>query len=205
VWPRDRDWFINDPLGHAAHLHPGASEIYFVASGQLEVVVGSARLELATGDLCLIPADTYHDPVGTMGTDLGLFCVVAPNWRGRRWQTDPIPPAALANEPVVARGPVMAGALPSDKLLCCSCLELPAGATEEFPVAPGAERVLYVLDGELELHVGGLAGRFTAHQFAHIPSNLSHRIRAGGDQPLRLLSVHSTPQMSDDGSSGTGQ
>ena len=87
-WPAGRDWFANDPLPPIAHSHPGAAEVYFVVEGNLEVTVGSTSFVMGELDFCLIPTGAFHDPFGTNGTDCCMWCVVAPNWRGHRLQTE---------------------------------------------------------------------------------------------------------------------
>jgi mannose-6-phosphate isomerase-like protein (cupin superfamily) len=191
TWPAGKPWFTNDPLDHAPHSHPGASELYFVATGALEVVVGREELTLAAGEMCLIPPGAYHDPRGTRGSDLGLFCVVAPNWRHRRWRTEGFDEAAFSARAQRARTD-MPGPLPSDDLLQIDCLELPPGEQQDEPPQRGRERVLYVLAGELDLAIDGMRGRFSAHEYAHVPSNAHHRLASAGAGPLLLLSVWST-------------
>jgi mannose-6-phosphate isomerase-like protein (cupin superfamily) len=196
AWPRTASWFVNDPLRGEPHIHPDASEVYFVACGRLHVVVGSRELTLEAGDYCFIPADTYHDPRGTLGTDLGLFCVVAPNWRGRRIQTEDIPPEAREHEPALAKTD-HPSPLPGDERLQSEVIELAPGTEQLEGVRPGAERVLYVLDGELEVTIDALHGAIGAHQYVHVPSNVRHRIAAAGGVPARVLSVWSREVGSD--------
>jgi mannose-6-phosphate isomerase-like protein (cupin superfamily) len=191
VWPRTASWFVNDPLGPQPHAHPRASELYVVAAGRLEVVVGSERHELAAGDVCLIPEGAYHDPASTLGSDLGLFCVVSPNWRGERWQTEGFDEAAFAASARCARTD-RTGPIPSDHLLESEVRELAPGEDEEIAAPRGhRERVLYVLAGEMELTVEALRGRLRAHRYAHIPAYVRHRVRSVGEVPLRVLSVWS--------------
>ena len=188
TWPRCADWFTNDPLDHAPHSHPNASEIYFVASGALEVVVGDESMVLQAGDICLIPPGAYHDPRGTLGEDLALFCTVAPNWRERRWQTEGFP--AEAFEARAVRGRVdSVGELPSDALLRCACEALAPGEHQDHPPIRGRERVVYILEGELTCRIDQMTGIFGPHSYVPIPSNASHSLRNDGPGPVLLLSI----------------
>ena len=42
VWTPDSGWFINDPLGRLPHSHDDASEIMYMAAGQLDIQLGSS-------------------------------------------------------------------------------------------------------------------------------------------------------------------
>jgi mannose-6-phosphate isomerase-like protein (cupin superfamily) len=187
VWPKGSSWFVNDPLGPLPHSHPDASEIYFVAKGVLDVEIGGRALQLSEGDFCLIPPNTFHDPRGTAGTSLGLFCVVAPNWRGRRWQTEE--PAAAELEPLLLWNAGSEAPPPSDGLLVTKRLSLAPGEGEEHAIVRGRERVVYVLSGRLSITIDNLCGDFEAHQYVHVPSNARHRLESTGSEPLVCLSV----------------
>jgi mannose-6-phosphate isomerase-like protein (cupin superfamily) len=203
IWHEGESWFANDPLGPLPHSHPDATEIYFVAHGTLEAGVGDESLELSAGDVCLIPPDLFHDPRGTAGTSLGLFCVVAPNWRDRRWQTEGFTPAAELPPPTVwSVGD--AGPPPSDELLASELLELDPGESEEHGVVRGRERVLYVLSGRMALTIDNLAGEFGPHQYAHVGSNVRHRVESVGSEPLTCLAVWALDPAGDAGVEPTG-
>jgi len=202
IWPAGADWFANDPLGPLPHSHPDASEIYFVAEGTLEATIGGESLELSAGDLCLIPPDTFHDPRGTAGTSLGLFCVVGPNWRDRRWQTEDTSVDGYDRSlvwSVEGDGPP-----PADDLLVAERLELALGEAEEHGVVRGRERVLYVLAGRMALTIDNLAGEFGPHQYAHVGSNTRHRVANAGKEALVCLSVWAIDPAGDAGVEPTG-
>ncbi len=189
-WPAGRDWFANDPLPPIAHSHPGAAEVYFVVEGNLEVTVGSTSFVMEAMDFCLIPTGAFHDPEGTNGTNCCMWCVVAPNWRGRRLQTERFGPSELDPVPVVARVEG-AGALPSNDLLECACVELAPGTSEEcLEWRPGSERLIYVLAGEAEIKVDRLSGAVEPHGFVHVPSGARHAVRNAGADVLRFVSVY---------------
>jgi mannose-6-phosphate isomerase-like protein (cupin superfamily) len=68
----------------------------------------------------------------------------------------------------------------------------------EEPVQRGRERVLYVLDGELELEIDQLSGRIGRHEYAHVPSSARHALGNVGQLPLRILSVWSSDPSPED-------
>lgn len=80
LWPVGEEWFVNDPLGPMAHTHPGASEIYFLAAGEMEVEVGrqTVRLQAGATDYLFIPPDTYHHPHHVGDGHVCLLGMVAP-------------------------------------------------------------------------------------------------------------------------------
>lgn len=188
LWPRGADWFSNDPLGHAPHTHPDASEIYFVAAGRARVTVGRTDVELGPGGYLLIPADTYHDPMNAGLADLCLFVVVAPNWRERRWKPDGFDDNDFRGTPCVddvgTDGP-----LPSDARLSAAVLRLEPGTEENVDRQADADRIIYVLQGEAEVEVGRLAGKLQAHEYLLISGFERHRLRSLGRERLRYLSI----------------
>lgn len=191
VWFRDATWFANDPLGPMPHSHPGASEVYFVAHGKLDAVVGGHTFEMGPGNLCLIPPDTFHDPRGTLGTDLGLFCVVSPNWRGRRWDPDSAVDGEASAEPALYQVEEPRSIV-QDELLSVECVGLAPAASDEHGITPRRERVIYMLDGCLSVEIDNLVGELGAHQYVHVPSNVRHRLTNIGTEGARYLSVWST-------------
>ena len=183
-WPAGGPWFANDPLGPHPHTHPDASEIYFVAAGTLNLTVGRQELVMSPGDFCLIPPDTYHHPRNDGATDLGLFVIVAPNWRDRRWKRDDFSEADFRGAATLARTDVL-GDLPGDLNIDSSVI---AGSTESF-CDPGREHVIYVLEGELDVKVDHLAGRLARHDYVHIPAGANHAVRRCGRDSARILSI----------------
>jgi mannose-6-phosphate isomerase-like protein (cupin superfamily) len=188
-WPAGASWFINDPLPPAPHSHPGASEIYFAASGVLQLTVGNTEFEMNEGDVCLIPPGAFHHPQDTRQTDLFLWCVVAPNWRGERLKRSDFTEDELAATPVVGNTS-RPDSLPSDDLLETASILLEPGASEEHEWRPCSERLIYVLEGTADMTIGRLSGRFERHEFVHVPSGFRHRIVNSTSEPLRALSVY---------------
>jgi quercetin dioxygenase-like cupin family protein len=183
-WPAGEGWFANDPLGPHPHTHPDASEIYLVAQGTLELTVGREELVMTAGDYCLIPPDTFHHPRNGGRDDLGLFVVVAPNWRDRRWKPEGFSEPDFLGVAAVGStaGP---GPLPGDRNIAAAVVAAPS----EESCDPLRERAIYVLAGEVEVEIGPLAGRLAEHEYVHVPAGARHTLRDAGDGPARILSV----------------
>jgi mannose-6-phosphate isomerase-like protein (cupin superfamily) len=187
-WPAGASWFANDPLGPHPHTHPDASEIYFVETGTLALTVGRQELVMRAGDFCLIPPNTFHDPRNGGDDDLGLFVIVAPNWRDRRWKIDGFEDADFDGTASVARTEAV-GPLPSDLEIGAEVVG--AGSGPESASSPH-ERVLYVLAGQLDLALDHLSGRLGPGEYVHVPAGASSTVSQAGSSPVRLLSI-STP------------
>jgi mannose-6-phosphate isomerase-like protein (cupin superfamily) len=155
----------------------------------LHLTVGRTEFEMSEGDICLIPTGAFHHPHGTNETDLFLWCVVAPNWRGQRLKRSDFGEDELSAVPLL--GSISRpGALPSDDLLESSCVVLEPGGSEEHAWRPGSERLIYVLEGSAEVTIGHLSGRIERHEFVHVPSGSPHRILNASSEPLRFLAVY---------------
>lgn len=188
IWPAGESWFTNDPLGHMPHTHPDASEVYFVASGTMAVTVGRTEATLRGGDYCLIPPDTYHDPLNVGGDDLCLFVIVAPNWRDRRWKASDFVESDYLGKPALAPTAV-AGPLPSDTLIEASVVVLDPGERGELEARARADRAIYVLEGKAEIAIDHLGGELAAHEYLHVMNGARHRVANAGETPLRYLSI----------------
>ena len=188
IWPAGASWFSNDPLGPTAHTHPAASEPVFVAHGQLRLTVGSTLLHLVAGDYCLIPPDTFHDMLNEGDGPMGVFVMVAPNWRDRRWRPEKFGPADFRGTCEVV-GTRVAGPLPGDERIEASVEILGPETGTGLVARAGAERTIYVLAGEAEVRVEHLSGRIGPDQFCHVMSGTPHSVSNTGRQPLRLLSI----------------
>lgn len=187
-WPVGAAWFANDPLDPLPHTHPDASEAFFVAAGTLQLTVGRTPLRMEAGDYCLVPPDTYHEPLNVGDEDLCVFVFVAPNWRDRRWK-----PEGFTEEDFRGVAEVVptatSGPLPSDALIESAVLQLPGRANGEPEAYPGSDRALYVLDGLVDITVGHLSGRLGTHQYLHVMGGTRHRVAAAGSTPARVLSI----------------
>src|SRR5512135_441408 len=95
VWTPEANWFINDPVGHLPHLHQGASEIVYIAAGQMEIQVGAAKHRVGPGDLLFMPPDKYQDYWLIGKETVCLFVLVVPNIKEARWTYVGFPPEAF--------------------------------------------------------------------------------------------------------------
>ena len=70
-------------------------------------------------------------------------------------------------------------------------LELNEGAGYRTPphVHPGMDESFYVLEGTLELEMGGVTHTLPAGSFVHIPRGTAHAQGSATDQPVRLLTT----------------
>ena len=63
---------------------------------------------------------------------------------------------------------------------------MPAGA-EALPPLPGHERFFFVLDGTVDLAIGGKTHSLAAEGYAFLPADTDHRIRSAGEARLVVL------------------
>jgi len=187
LWPADADWFANDPLGPMPHTHPNASEIFFLATGSLQLTVGSDVLTLEPGDFVLVPPDTYHEPLNVGGTDLCVLVVVAPNWRDERWKPSGFVDSDYAGKAQLA-GTAAPGPLPSDELIESQVVELAPGQSLEVESRPDADRLVYVLEGVAHFTLEHLSGEVRSHQFVNVMAGARHQVANHSERPMRYLS-----------------
>lgn len=189
LWPAGADWFSNDPLRPTPHTHPNASEVFFVCSGAMKLVVGRDDLVLRAGDYCLVPPDTYHEPLNIGDTDLCVLVVVAPNWRHERLKPDGFADSDFDGRADVV-GTGVAGPLPSDERIRSEVLSLAAGAVADFG-EDHADHLVYVLEGVATATVEHLSGDLTLHQYVNVSGGTRHRLanRSAEADELRVLSV----------------
>lgn len=186
LWKAGEDWFSNDPLGPKPHTHPNASEIFLVASGLLRLTVGRTQLELGAGGFCLVPPDTYHEPLNVGDSDCCVFVLVAPNWRDCRWKPEGFVDADFQRLPRVA-SVSEPGPLPSDELIESGVLALEPNESKEME-RPDADHLVYVLGGTTHVTVEHISGPLAPHQFLTVMGGTKHLV-AANDEPVRLLSI----------------
>jgi quercetin dioxygenase-like cupin family protein len=83
-------------------------------------------------------------------------------------------PSLLANDPAVPK-------------LCVQTIE--AGASIEPHVHHDADELVYVFDGELNVHLGKREAKLRAGMSAALPRGLRHAFDNVGDHPARMLVV----------------
>jgi len=72
-----REWNLDPYPGDQAppHVHHGSDEAFYVLSGELEVLEGTRRRLLTTGELAFIPSGTVHT-FANRGTAVARILVV---------------------------------------------------------------------------------------------------------------------------------
>jgi mannose-6-phosphate isomerase-like protein (cupin superfamily) len=186
VWTPGADWFINDPLGHQAHLHQEASEIIYMAAGRMEILVGGTRHRVGPGDLLFMPPDKYQD-YWLLGDDtVCLYVLVVPNLKHSRWKYKGFPPEAFEGGGVVADA-FGDGPMPSDERIGVNLHLLAPGQTADFAVETHREKMIYVLDGRAQIQIDRLRGTMGPNDYQHVPATHRHQIANVGADSLRFI------------------
>ncbi len=186
VWTPDAHWFINDPLGRLPHSHDDASEILFMAAGQLDILIGATRQRYGPGDLVMLPPDTYHNYWFAGDEAACLFVVVTPNHKSARWRYKNFTPEAHGRSAQVANV-LHDESMPSDERITTNVVRLAPGEASDGAPETQREKVLYVLEGRAAIQVGRLHGEMGAGEYQHIPVTTPHRVANPGREPLRYL------------------
>ena len=64
--------------GATPHHHIGSSELFYVISGDAEMLAGERVLTVAEGDLVVVPPGTVHAFAASPGADADLLIILAP-------------------------------------------------------------------------------------------------------------------------------
>ncbi len=186
VWTPDAHWFINDPLGPLPHAHDDATEIIYIAAGQMDIQVGESRQRVAAGDLLFMPPDRYHNYWLVGNETACMYVLVVPNHKQARWRYKDFKPGAFEGHAPMVN--VFSGQdLPSDKRITARVRELAPGAATGESVESLREKMIYVLAGEADIQIERMSGRFSPNDYQHIPANHRHQITNCGIEPLRYL------------------
>ena len=188
VWTPESNWFINDPLGHKPHLHEDASEIAFLAQGQMEIEVGGSKRVYQAGDFILMQPFKYHDYWFKGDEPVCLFVVVAPNHKFNRWKTSDFPPHSHEGDAPYAN--VYENyKLPSDEFFQCEKVTLLPGESDPMTIADFRDRIIYVLSGTAQVRINTLSGPLAPHQYQYIPATCDYLIYNSGFLPLTYFSL----------------
>lgn len=187
IWPAGENWFVNDPLGPMPHTHPGASEVFFVAAGTLELTVGRTPLRLEAGDYCLVPPDTFHSPKNIGEDDMLVFVLVAPNRSELPWKASGFVPTDYDGTAEVIRTN-LSQALPSDANITSFVSVLAPGEKTEG-VESEADHTVYVLDGTLAVSVAHLSGVLNEHELTNVMVGSPYSLQNPSDRSARMLSL----------------
>jgi len=174
---------LSGPSGERSDA--AADEVLYVLEGRAEAVVDGEPHGLEPGVACYLPCGTSWSVGDNDGTT--LLSVVVPD-----------PPEGDARPAVVAttsRSRATAGR--AFELLACP--DVGCRSVTQFVglVPPGRapdhfhtyDEVIYILDGEGALEIGGESAPLRAGSCVHLPARLVHCLANTGDSELRLLGV----------------
>ena len=188
IWTPDAHWFTNDPLGPVPHCHVDASEIGYLAQGQLEIEIGGTKRHYKAGDFILMPPNKYHNYWFKGDETVCFFVVVAPNHKYNRFYTKNFTPDMHEGDAPFANV-YQTDQLPSNQHFHAQRPTLLSGQSEAECVLELQERVIYIISGSAHVQVNALSGTLAANQYLHIPATTRHQIRNHGGEPLVYLSL----------------
>ncbi len=186
VWTPDANWFINDPLGPLPHAHKDASEIIYIAAGQMDIQVGHSKQRVGPGDLLFMPPNKYHNYWLVGDETVCLYVLVTPNHKYNRWQYKDFVPDAFEGLAPVANA-FRDELMPSDERISVNVRTLPPGGATEVEALDKREKMIYVLEGQASIQIERLSGLMGPNDYQHVPASHQHRIANVGSQPLRYF------------------
>jgi mannose-6-phosphate isomerase-like protein (cupin superfamily) len=188
IWTPDAHWFNNDWLGPTPHVHDDATEIAYLAQGQLEIEIGGSKRVYKAGDFIIMPPNKYHNYWFRGDEPVCFFVVVAPNHKYRRLRTVDFTPDNFEGDAPYAN--VFDDApMPSNEHFAVEKLTLAPGESEALHAIEQRERVVYVVSGTAQIHFHTLSGPLAANQYLHIPAFTRHSVGSVGFEPLVYLSM----------------
>ncbi|HEY3290196.1 MAG TPA: cupin domain-containing protein, partial [Anaerolineae bacterium] len=186
VWTPGAKWFINDPLGPIPHAHDDATEIIYIASGQMDIKVGDSTQRVGPGELLLMPPDRFHNYWLVGDEAVCLYVLVVPNHKQARWRYKDFKAGAYeGHAPMVnvySHQP-----LPGDERITATVQTLSAGESCEPAVESVREKMLYVIDGQCEVEIEKLRGTLSKDDYQHIPATHRHRISNNSSAPMSYI------------------
>jgi quercetin dioxygenase-like cupin family protein len=186
VWTPDAHWFINDPLGPLPHAHDDATEIIYIAAGQMDIQVGESKQRVRPGDLLFMPPDRYHNYWLVGDETACMYVLVTPNHKMARWRYKDFKPGAFEGHAPVANV-FKNEPLPGDERITANVRELAPGASTERSVESVREKMIYVLEGRGEIEIERMCGVLNPNDYQHVPSTHHHRITNTGEANLKYL------------------
>jgi quercetin dioxygenase-like cupin family protein len=198
--------------GAAAHIHREHADAFYVLEGSLDFHVAGEQRTLEAGALVLAPPGLVHGfQVGPNGDrHLNIHAPGAAFAKLSRARRDGVPFDA-AQEGDTFAPPSDDGRPAADAVVCLPDEGERVGASTikaaqpeisllEFVVEPGGgvsphfhkghSDSFYVLEGELELHVGEEVVNGTAGTYVLAPPHVVHYFRNVGAAPARVLNLH---------------
>ncbi len=198
--------------GARPHIHRRHADAFYVLEGQLHFHVGSEQHTLTAGSFVIAPPGLVHGfdigPDG--GRHLNIHAPGQYYARLSRARRDGITFDAAAygdtfSAPDDGGRPATDGvvlARGEGEKLGTTVIKagLPEVSVLEFEVRPGGgvsphfhklhSDSFYVLEGELEIHLGDNTFRATRGSYALAPPHVVHWFRNVSDEPVRILNLH---------------
>ncbi len=189
VWTPDAHWFINDPLGPLPHSHDDASEIIYIAAGQMDIQVGETRQRVGPGDLLFMPPDRFHNYWLVGDETVCLYVLVVPNHKFARWRYKDFKPGAYEGHAPMKNAFTEDSLreMPSDERISTNVRLLGVGADTGEQYEQVKEKMIYVLEGEARIDIEKVSGSLKPNDYQHVPSQHRHRIINVGQTPLRYF------------------
>lgn len=186
VWTPEAHWFINDPLGPLPHAHDDATEIIFIAAGQMDIQVGESRQRVGPGDLLFMPPDRYHNYWLVGDETACMYVLVVPNHKQARWRYKDFKSGAFEGHAPMANA-FKGEPMPSDERIRPNVCELAPGEATQVSVESVREKMIYVLEGTAAIEIERLRGELKPNDYQHVPATHHHRISNIGTAPLRYF------------------
>lgn len=189
VWTPDANWFINDPLGPLPHSHDDASEIIYIAAGQMDIQVGASKQRVGPGELLFMPPDRFHNYWLVGDETVCLYVLVVPNHKHARWRYKDFKPGAFDGDAPMKSAFAEDShlSMPSDERIGVTVRVLDPGATSDWMFESVKEKMIYVLAGEMRIEIAHLTGTLKANDYQHVPAQHRHRFVNAGNDPLRYF------------------
>lgn len=188
IWTPDVNWFNNDWLGPVPHLHDDATEIGFLAQGQLEIEIGGSKRVYGPGDFMIMPPNKYHNYWFKGDETACFFVAVGPNHKYRRLRHDGFVPENHEGEAPYAN--VFSNdTLPSNEHFTCEKVVLQPGEAGEVTKLGNQDRIIYIVAGTAALRLNTLSGTLAANQYQYIPATTPHQLSNPGFEPLIYISM----------------
>lgn len=168
VWRAGGTRLLDDSLGPVLHSHDDASEVFYFLSGRCRLEVGDKEEFFGPGDFILVPPDVPHNLWNAGDDDLLVFWIVAPNFVDNKWRTADFRPGAMSMRGVRSHV-ASAVELPSDLQIRSRVLSLKANTAFHSQTGPLQEAIVYLLDGQADVHAGGRTRILEPNGFVEIP------------------------------------
>ena len=166
------------------HLEPDADEVVYVVSGSGSLDVGGHGHDLRPGVAVFVARGT---PWSAEGNARGVSVLVH--------EPEPTSGHAVIDMEAAREGTATAGRAfllgATPEVGCASVTQFvglvpPGRAPDHFHTY---DEVIYILDGEGILHIGGEQAPLRAGSCVHLPARLVHCLENTGENELRLLGV----------------